>query len=320
MLNKLKFALLLLLTAVIVFSCTKHNNDQPVNPVTPAQHDTLGAGWQKIQLDTSLIFQDIFFVNNQTGFVCGNNYIGKSTDGGLTWKNVLPSSFNGSFVNLFFTDANNGWAFGPSSFFLRTADGGNNWQRISGPGIFDGQFFDAGNGYLSASGALYKTADGGITLKKVIAAAGNGANGIFFLDLNSGWFAGTYLYKTSDSGQNFSPSPNPISAGEYAVQFTDSLHGWVAGGAKVYRTVDGGTTLETLIYNSGVAGSDIRFFDNNNGFILGNGYIYSTADGGKTLNQLCVIHESQVFEIHFTDMNHGWSAGSHGYIYRYVRP
>ena len=319
--TKLKFTLLLLLTAVVIFSCTKHNNDQPVTPVLPPQFDTLGAGWQRIQVDSGRDFEDVFFLNNQTGFLCGNQYLGKSTDGGLTWKNLLPDSVKDKFINLFFTDINNGWAFGPATYFLRTKDGGASRQKINGTNVFDGQFFDANNGYLSIPGALYKTSDGGITQNRIqVPASAPGSNGLFFFNQGNGWFAGNFLYKTQDSAKTFSASSGTMGQGEYVIQFTDSLHGWVAGSTAVYRTVDAGKTLQTLLINTDVKGGDVQFFDNNNGFILGNGRIYSTADGGTTLNKLCTIHKSQLYEIHFTDMNHGWATGNGGFVYRYVRP
>jgi photosystem II stability/assembly factor-like uncharacterized protein len=319
MISKLKFIYLVLAAGVFVLSCSKHNKP----PATaPELLDTLGAGWQRIKIDTTLNFEDIFFVNNQTGFLCGDKYLGKSVDGGLTWKRIIPDSLNTNFVNLFFADANNGWAFGGPSYYLRTRDGGTSWQKINRGDVYEGQFLDADNGYFIAGTngtpwGLYKTSDGGITSQYMNTGMGTG---LFFLNQNEGWFSGSsYLSKTENAGLSFSQRSG-TSGGMYAVQFTDALHGWVAGTTKVYRTVDGGATLETMINNGAISGGDIQFFDNNNGFVLGGGKIYSTADGGKTINQLCAIHKSQLYEIHFTDMNHGWTAGQGGYVYRYVRP
>jgi len=318
--SKLKFISLLLTISIFVFSCSKNDNP-PVTP-TPELFDTLGAGWQRIKVDATVNFEDIFFVNNQTGFLCGDKYLGKSVDGGLTWKRVIPDSLNTSFVNLFFADASNGWAFGGINYFLRTRDGGVSWQKINKGGVYEGQFLDADNGYVIAntngtSRGLYKTSDGGITLQYLNTANGSG---VFFLNQNEGWFSDiSYLNKTENAGVSFSKRSG-ISQGIYAIQFTDALHGWAAGIKNVYRTLDGGATLETVINNNSIVGGDIQFFDNNNGFILGGGKIYSTTDGGKTLNQLCAIHKSLLYEIHFTDSNHGWSAGQGGYVYRYVKP
>jgi photosystem II stability/assembly factor-like uncharacterized protein len=307
----------LLIVCIVICSCTKHH-DTPVTVPNPVVFDTLGAGWQRIKVDTTKNFQDIFFVDNQTGFLCGDKYIAKSTDGGLTWKQVLPDSLVGSYVNLYFLDANTGWAFGGGNFFLGTKNGGTSWQKIQMAGVFDGQFLDASNGYVTTGAGLFKTTDGGKTFIRANSFSGGGAAGLFFLDKNNGWFSNSQLNKTQDGGVSFLPAGPALPLAIYAIQFTDPLHGWLAGGGGGFRTTDGGATLITMTQNT--SGGDIQFFDNNNGYVLSNGKSFSTTDGGVTLNLLCSIHKSILFEIHFTDPDHGWTAGLGGYVYRYVKP
>src|SRR5450432_248711 len=306
MIDKIKFIILLLTVNILIFSCTKHH-DSPGTPAQPELFDTLGAGWQRIQIDPTLNFEDIFFVNNQTGYLCGDHYLGKSTDGGLTWKLIIPDSLKAVFENLFFTDANNGWVFGSGNFSLKTNDGGNTWQKINHGSLFDGQFFDANNGYVISTGSLdmarglYKTSDGGITLQYLAASSGSyAAGGLFFFDQNKGWYTDKNLNKTEDAGLSFSKSLAYVNDGEYALQFTDALHGWVAGHGGIFRTTNGGDSLVPIAGNGMVGGGDIQFFDNNNGFILSGSAIYSTTDGGTTLNKMCTIHKTVCFEISFT--------------------
>lgn len=314
MVSNLKRIFLLLAINLFIFSCTKHHDSS--GPPQPVLFDTLGAGWQRIKIDTTIDFQDIFFVNAQTGFLCGDKYLGRSDDGGLTWKRILPDSLNESLINLFFVDASHGWVTG-ADFLLRTLDGGVSWQKAYRGQTFDVQFFDANNGYIIIDlQGLFKSSDGGLTLQQI---SNTNARGLFFFNQNYGWVSGSYLYKTEDAGASFAHNTGSAGlSGFYAVQFTDTLHGWMAGGPGVYRTLDGGATLEQLLYF--VSLGDIQFFDNNNGYILNNNKIYATADGGKTLNQLCTSHKSTLVEFHFTDMNHGWATGSGGYVYRYVKP
>jgi photosystem II stability/assembly factor-like uncharacterized protein len=310
----------MLFIVVAIFSCSKHDN--PIAPI-PEKLDTLGAGWQRIKIDSGLNFEDIYFLNNQTGFLCGERYVGKSTDGGLTWSRCIPDSLVGNFVNIWFSDASNGWVFGDLGFFLRTRDGGASWQRVvTKSGIIDGQFFDANNGYVIGLGGLYKTTDGGLTLQFITATAVSGNNlgsALFFINPNYGWFADNYLRTTKDGGNYFSVSSKPVSRG-YTMQFTDTLHGWLAGYDYIYHTNDGGKTLDSITRAADVGGGDIHFFDNNNGFILSGPAIYSTADAGKTLTRLCAIHKGRPQEIYFTDIKHGWAAALDGYVYRFAQP
>ena len=310
---------------IVCFSCSKNEgtiSPPPVAPVTPVTPpvvppaaeitDTLGAGWERIVVDTSLNFYDVFFVDKLTGFLSGNGYVGKSTDGGLTWNKVIPATLNNPWINLFFTDANNGWAFSEAGYIIKTRDGGATWQRLN-YSMFNGQFFDADHGYLIMNNASYKTIDGGATL---IPLAGPQKTKLF-ADSSRGWLYGNVLSKTKDGGKSFSILSPPGDLGVYAMQFTDSLHGWLAGSA-IYRTVDGGVTFE-IIKGSNIGG-DIYFADNNSGFILSGTRIYSTTDGGNTLSVSCRIHKSELYEIHFTDLNHGWATGKGGCVYRYVKP
>ncbi|MEP7277069.1 MAG: hypothetical protein ABI813_00360 [Bacteroidota bacterium] len=99
---RLKLILVILVTSVYIFSCSKHNDDSTPPASQPPQPDTLGAGWQRVLVDSTLNFVDGFFVNSQTGFFCGENYLSKSTDGGLSWQKIILDSLNQVFINFFF--------------------------------------------------------------------------------------------------------------------------------------------------------------------------------------------------------------------------
>jgi len=320
--NKVKFVILIAVAAILISSCSKGKSypDPPVAPSPTPQSDTLGTGWQKINGDTTKYYSDVFFVNTQTGFICAKNYLGKSVDGGLTWQQSVPDSLNDDFINIFFLDANHGWVTGRSTL-IRTIDGGNTWKKIqSNKLLFDMQFFDANNGYITSdTGGLYRTSDGGVTLDSVF--RGDGGRSLFFLNQHKGWITGNYFYRTDDAGQSFLRLL--LGAGylyntDYVIQFTDSLHGWITGPQILRRTSDGGSNVEILIGNTN-GGGDVHFFDANNGYIMTGDAIYSTTDGGTTRTKLCIIHKCTLSEIHFTDPNHGWAAGSVGGIYRYVK-
>lgn len=323
MLRKLKFLSGLIIAVLVMATCSKDKiyPEPPLPPPPVPKFDTLGAGWQKINGDTTKNYTDVFFVNNQTGFLCAANYIAKSVDGGLTWQNVLPAALNDEFTNIFFVDASNGWVAGIKSL-VRTKDGGATWQRVqNNKAIFDVQFFDANNGFITSdTGGLYRTNDGGITLDSVY--RGEGSRALCFLNQNKGWISGYYLYRTDNAGRSF----NKLLLGsaytytsDYVMQFTDSLHGWVTGGNLLRRTVDGGTNVEILITNTN-GGGDVQFFDSNSGYIMTGNGIYSTNNGGATMNKLCSINKSTLAEFHFTEANRGYVAGSNGGLYKYVKP
>lgn len=106
----------------------------------------MGNTWS-IQLhDTSYDFLNIYFINNSTGWICGNltNYdfggvIFRTTDGGITWIKQLETLNNPNLPgyridDLFFYKNNTGITLANGSidplgptFILKTEDSGNNW-------------------------------------------------------------------------------------------------------------------------------------------------------------------------------------------------
>lgn len=299
----------------LIFSCGKEEG--PVtSPPPPAQYDTLSAGWQKIKLDSNLRLTDIFFVNSQIGYVCGDLYLAKSVDGGKTWHKVnLPDSMTGFFPNLYFIDAINGWVVS-DEFILKTTNGGSTWTKVR---VLDHpkdiQFLNSQTGFLIGLNALYKSTDGGLKWSQVGPNI-NRPYGLFFLDEQLGWVnRETEILKTTNGGLNFDAKSVAIPEAMYFVQFTDAAHGW-SSGREHWKTIDGGTNWEKLTI---IGQGDVHYFDANNGFLSAGPNIYKTSDGGKTLSKLATVHESDLVEIHFTDPNHGWACGSNGGIYRYEK-
>ncbi len=80
----------------------------------------------------------IYFINKDTGFVCGNYYaeISKTFDGGLNWNLCYDEPINTGFTSIQFVNDSVGFAIGgigsepllsPGPTFIKTNDGGNTW-------------------------------------------------------------------------------------------------------------------------------------------------------------------------------------------------
>lgn len=76
-----------------------------------AKSDDAGATWTKKQFPDYV--HDIHFLSNNLGYLLTPSEIHKTTDGGNTWTRVCKV-ISGSLVELYFLDANNGWACGTS--------------------------------------------------------------------------------------------------------------------------------------------------------------------------------------------------------------
>ncbi len=132
-----------------------------------------GLTWNSKSI-TSEILTTVYFLNEKTGFTGGSNGVFFRTDnGGMTWSTV---ELNNSFVNdwyfgITFSSPLNGILVGGytgrSQAIFRTTDGGNTWQKKTGPSskFLCGVAFESLNrGYAVGSlQEILKTVDGGET-------------------------------------------------------------------------------------------------------------------------------------------------------------
>ncbi len=118
--------------------------------------------------------RDLFFLNNDSGFVIGSNpegsFILRTRDGGAAWDSLWFD--NHFFRSLYFPSIDTGYV---SCFFqstisvMRTIDGGDSWLRIADSLEFANEipyaisFFDNNNGIINLQGWAAKTTDAGET-------------------------------------------------------------------------------------------------------------------------------------------------------------
>jgi len=99
-------------------------------------------------------FNDIHCINNQEGWVVGDEgIIYHTSDGGAFWApQTNPDTQDRSLYGVFFLDSNTGWAVGFHGIILHTTDGGTTWT-IEGAGLTTAflrevHFTSATNGYI----------------------------------------------------------------------------------------------------------------------------------------------------------------------------
>jgi hypothetical protein len=99
-----------------------------------------GYTWNNVTLPVYMVPTDIFFINNQTGWVIGygEGAILKTTDAGQSWviQHSFPTYGAGLPRRLFFIDSLNGWATTGKPELgnvLQTTDGGDNWNIVDLP-------------------------------------------------------------------------------------------------------------------------------------------------------------------------------------------
>ncbi len=100
-------------------------------------------------------YNAIYFINNQEGWVVGDNgLIGHTINGGNNWTSQINPDTN-SLYDLFFLNANEGWAVGALGTILHTTNGGTTWN-VEGAGLTTSlltgvHFTSTTNGYVVGS-------------------------------------------------------------------------------------------------------------------------------------------------------------------------
>jgi photosystem II stability/assembly factor-like uncharacterized protein len=193
-----------------------------------------GSSWQLIS--SGWVPQDaegpICFVNSARGYLLDNNYLYKSTNGGVGWgSNPFIYSFNKRMNDIFFVNTQTGFLCGNHGSIFKTIDSGTSWLPLTNMDTTDLHsihftskdtgFVAGGNGIKK--GIILKTTDGGISWNLSVSDTST-LYALDFPDAQTGYAAGAngrvlkYSLNTSigeDSSSDFSLHvfPNPSAGG-----------------------------------------------------------------------------------------------------------
>ncbi len=276
--------------------------------------------WHRLFINDN--FSDVFFVNEQKGFVISSasnsNYRGlyKTTNRGDNWESV-PEAPDG--VDLLFIDSLTGF-LGASNSIYKTTDGGDNWyptQGTNGAGkIF---FIDHTTGWAIHSNVIYKTTDKGENwLVQFNAPSSTSFRSIYFVDSLYGWTANSSRpYKTTDGGHNWIQQTNLDIWQSQDVLFSSSMTGYLLESNKLYRTTNGGSTfnLVTGVTGYSVAGKFSNYIDST--FFITGYETFRSLDGGKNWYMFPELDLIRINGLHLLNPGSGYSAGETGLILRY---
>jgi photosystem II stability/assembly factor-like uncharacterized protein len=281
--------------------------------------NTLSAQWvQQTRPGTTLI-KDIFFINDKTGWACGNNdYMIRTTNGGTNWNNISTSS-NNHFEAVYFFDANTGFAAGASPTQGRawkTTNGGANWSIVAGPisGTFkDIYFVNSSTGWICSTNGIYRTTDGGANWSSLI-SVGTSLTSFYFINENTGWAAGSggvakSVYKSTNGGVNWILQTSGLAAIPMAINFSDANNGRVSGASGFFSiTTNGGTNWIT---QTSPGASDLfthSFINSATGWAAGTNNIHFTTNSGASwVNQ---ISTDEIRAIHSVSTQVKYAAGT----------
>ncbi|MEN8224795.1 MAG: YCF48-related protein [Bacteroidota bacterium] len=225
-----------------------------------------GLNWDVLTLpDLTAYYADFLFVNENTGYCCGNQGVFiKTVNGGQSWEDKsLGVAFNLSKV--FFVDEMHGWMINyDAKEVLRTSDGGDTWasSQLGSTVIYQpiSIFFHNENvGWVSTDdGLLYKSTDGGKNWELLYGFVTGSYSQIHFVNESEGWFLdGFRMYHTYDGGISWSDGES-FGSHPRTLFFLDADRGWTGGSSGLIATYDG-----TVDVNEVVSGAfEIAVFPN----------------------------------------------------------
>jgi len=283
--------------------------------------------WNQQTSGTGENLHDIFFINQDIGWVVGNDgVIRKTLDGGDTWTGS-SSGVIWDLRGVYFQNATRGWAVGKEGTLLITTDGGTSWSSTNNSGVTEHirsvYFASDNNGWVVGdNGTNLQSTDNGVTWSTGSLPGNLAFSDIYFKNATTGWVTSKLgsIYRTTDGGDTWEES----SAGSNdltAVHFIDASTGWAS------------TIVDTIIYKSTDGGAnwtaqDISGEGNLNGvFAVSSTEVWGvgnkmtcikTDDGGNAWNEVVVDNSTpdDLRDVFFFPGIRGWVCGEDGRIYR----
>lgn len=335
---KTTFALVIL--ALFCFSCKKEQSEPKFR-------------WEPINLNYTGDFEEVYFVNKDTGFIWQPNAYGvtrqnqsvifTTVDGGSTWKKIEVNwkPFEGTYQ--FYPQSGHVlYASAPYSpldsasthHAYKSTDGGKNWALLKLP--IPGNrpriiHFRSGNEWIVADGGnVYRTTNAGTSYQQVASDLSPGYAGFSLIQFPAsqvGFVAGGdtheginygIMAKTTDGGQHWN-AINPDSKDIIAMDFVNTQTGFTATSAgELWQTKDGGSGWTKAGVTPYPFPNGLHFYSETDGLLAASKAIYRTKDGGKTWTTEFENEKVEILKTFFVG-NTCFAVGRNGLVLHRVR-
>ncbi len=273
----------LLFCIVLMTACQKDN--QTVQNNSSICFDTTF-----LNTDIQDGFMSIFFLNGKEGYMTSyKGGIFKTVDSAKTWV-ALSSTTNLPILDIYFLDANNGFAVG-------------------------GENSCGGTGCIPQGGFILRTQNAGQTWNKIFTTTNKfEITSITFLNNLIGFcIGGNVIYKTINGGQTWSEyQVNNLGGNMMKIKFRDSQNGFVVClFDTILKTIDGGISWQITSPNKNIGYYSMSLY-NGISYVSGQGKILKSVDNGINWNELA-SSPSDIYDIHFTSESIGYAFGRGNY-------
>jgi len=232
----------------------------------------------------------VAFLNSKIGIAVGtylSSYV--TTNGGTTWQKYVHGGAEG-FKKIYCKTKDKCFITGNAGRLFRTNDGGLTWnyRDLYSTTLQNVVFPTTDTGYVSASGVIFRTIDGGNNWTKFIQP--DDGSFLSFPTKDTGYvgYSSGWVNKTVDAGQTWNPAIdvtylNNIGYGGGGACFRSTSEGLVSGPDNLLYTNDGGDSWKSITLSlSGYAANSIIDLNGRDWIVMGgNGQVYKC---NKNLN------------------------------------
>lgn len=258
---------------------------------------SVNAEWTKQNTNSFAWFKDIFFLNQNQGWIVGSDgVVVSTTDGGTTWTQGKKFTTD-AIMQVYFATDTTGWLLcerniyargnNATSYLRKTTDGGRTWEKV--------EFEDGGRERITK---LFFNMDG------VGTAFGEG--GVFF--------------KMQEDGKTWKKSQTAIHYLLLDAAYADEKVGAIVGaGGTILFTEDSGFTWEkaSLLGDTDTRFNAVYFAGNKGAWAVGSrGRIFHSNGGGRLWRQQDSTVTANLNDVYFTSATSGWAVGDNGIIIR----
>ncbi len=262
-----------------------------------------GKSWNPYPLNTTEDINEIYFRNDDNGYLVAGRKMYSTRDGGRTWQEIRiyrSGEFGAArpeFLSIRFSDKKRGYVVGSvlrtsgsddivvDSLLMRTEDGGDTWRRITVPSkaeLFHLDFDGNSRGWI--------VGDGGVILA------------------------------STDEGNTWVKQSSGTTMPLYNVHFRDSKEGYIVGkSGTILRTENGGAFWEKVGTNFKDTFMRVDFADDKNGWAVGYaGTILRSGDKGRSWIRQESGTRDRIYGL-FMDKKYGWAVGAKGLILHFKK-
>lgn len=228
-----------------------------------------GRSWSTVDLSSlgwNTRVRDIWFIDEENGFLISEYKFYSTTDGGESWVEV-PAISSGSSTRIKFYDKQFGYLYGGNGIMYKTADSGKQWE-LSLPGISPGAI----TGIARTSGKVF----------------------IATTDYYYSYDAARALAVSTDEGVIWSILNYYPDANVSRIDFTEGRKGIVIGQSGLFKTTDNGLTWNQTPMDLTPV-NDVHFIDENTVILLSAGDLYKSTDGGATTRKVLTTQQADPY-------------------------